>query len=293
MKKLSIILAAAMLILLAGCKEMPEEFAAMPDTLSDDELELFDAPPAYKCIETHYDNGGLKEKYERICDRFGGTIEQYDIDTETGKRISGSVQKYGTEYDEDGNVLKSLCYGSDKETVLRVYKNTFDGSGNMVSTAVYYRHGDKLKKTSYFEMEYDEHGSETEIISADADDGVYAVDKYAYEYDENGNISKKTVDKSIYQDETAEYTYTYDDDGKMLTEFKKTIKKNGKKKKTVKDFITKYEYDDRGNLIKKTSDVYKFEQHNVETYEYDDKNRKTRETIGTGEIIYEYEDYQS
>ncbi len=290
----AIFLAMAMLISLAACKnEMPEKFEAMPDTFSAEELTIPENEPAYKCIESHYDNGELKEKYEILYDEHDHTIKKNRLDINTGEVIHSSLDReYGLVYDENGNLLKDIWYSNDKNDIGAVFINTYDEAGNQTSTTIYYNYRGELKKSSYYETKYDEHGNETEWFTADVDEGIEKICKYTYEYDKNGNITKKTVNDTAHKDEIAEYTYTYDDAGNMLTETRERTKdKFGKKKETFKDFTYVYEYDDHSNLIKKTSDVYGSEQHVVINYEYDDKNRKILEVNGSSEIRYEYEDY--
>ncbi len=295
MKRINaILIATAMLFSLVACKnEMPEKFEAMPDTLSEEELTIPENEPAYKCIESHYDNGELKEKYEILYDEHDHTIKKNKLDINTGEVIHSSLDtEYGLVYDENGNLLKDIWYSNDKNDMGAVFINTYDEAGNQTSTTIYYNNNGELKKSSYYETKYDEHGNETEWFSADVDEGIERVYKYTYEYDENGNITKKTVNDSAHKDEIAEHTYTYDDAGNMLTETRERTKdKFGNKKETFKDFTYVYEYDDHSNLIKKTSDVYGSEQHVVINYEYDDKNRKILEVDDSSEIRYEYEDY--
>lgn len=290
----AIFLSTTMLFSLVACKnEMPEKFEAMPDTLSEEELTIPENEPAYKCIESHYDNGELKEKYEILYDEHDHTIKKNKLDINTGEVIHSSLDtEYGLVYDENGNLLKDIWYSNDKNDIGAVFINTYDEAGNQTSTTIYYYNNGELKKSSYYETKYDEHGNETEWFSADVDEGIERVYKYTYEYDENGNITKKTVNDSAHKDEIAEHTYTYDDAGNMLTETRERTKdKFGNKKETFKDFTYVYEYDDHSNLIKKTSDVYGSEQHVVINYEYDDKNRKILEVDDSSEIRYEYEDY--
>ena len=290
----AILIATAMLFSLVACKnEMPEKFEAMPDTLSEEELTIPENEPAYKCIESHYDNGELKEKYEILYDEHDHTIKKNKLDINTGEVIHSSLDtEYGLVYDENGNLLKDIWYSNDKNDIGAVFINTYDEAGNQTSTTIYYNNNGELKKSSYYETKYDEHGNETEWFSADVDEGIERGYKYTYEYDENGNITKKTVNDSAHKDEIAEHTYTYDDAGNMLTETRERTKdKFGNKKETFKDFMYVYEYDDHSNLIKKTSDVYGSEQHVVINYEYDDKKRKILEVDDSSEIRYEYEDY--
>ena len=290
----AILIATAMLFSLVACKnEMPEKFEAMPDTLSEEELTIPENEPAYKCIESHYDNGELKEKYEILYDEHDHTIKKNKLDINTGEVIHSSLDtEYGLVYDENGNLLKDIWYSNGKNDIGAVFINTYDEAGNQTSTTIYYNNNGELKKSSYYETKYDEHGNETEWFSADVDEGIERVYKYTYEYDENGNIIKKTVNDSAHKDEIAEHTYTYDDAGNILTETRERTKdKFGNKKETFKDFMYVYEYDDHSNLIKKTSDVYGSEQHVVINYEYDDKKRKILEVDDSSEIRYEYEDY--
>ncbi len=307
----TIFLAMTLLILLSACKnELPEKFEAMPDTLSEEELTIPENTPACKCIESHYDNGELKEKYEILYDEYDHTIKKNKLDINTGEVIHSSLDtEYGLVYDEYGNLVKSILYGNDNNDIQRVFINTYDEAGNQTSITWYHNYSGELKKSSYYEMKYDEYGNETEWFIVDVDEGIEKVCKYTYEYDENGNITKKTVDDSDIEEEYTyeydengnvtkktydnsifeeEYTYTYDDAGNMLTETQKSTKKGfGKKEEKFNVFAYVNEYDDHGNLIKKTC----FVDPNVVVYEYDEKKRKILEIDGSSEIRYEYEDY--
>ena len=294
----AIFFATAMLVPLVACKnEMPEKFEAMPNTLSEEKLTIPENEPAYKCIESHYHNDELEEKYEILYDEHDHTIKKNKLDINTGEVIHSSLNtEYGLVYDENGNLVKDIWYGNDKNDIGLVIINTYDEAGKQTSTTIQYNNNGELKNSSYYETKYDEHGNETEWFTADVDEGIEKVCKYTYEYDENGNITKKTVNDSAHKGEIAEHTYTYDDAGNMLTETRERTKdKFGNKKETFKNYTHVYEYDDHSNLIKKTSDVYgseqHTEQHTVINYEYDDKNRKILEINGSSEIRYEYEDY--
>ena len=295
MKKFSILLAAALLISLWGYKllslsgskkEMPERFAAMPDVLSDDELNIADNEPSYKCIESHYKNGELEEKKERLYDEHDHIISDYNLDIVSGEPKPNLYGKCVDEYDSDGNWVKGIWYYSDDKTVYTVFINTYDENGNNTSITVYYNYNGHPQKHLYYEMKYDEHGNETEWFEAKADNGIYGVCKYSYEYDDKGNIAKKTKDKSSSKYETEEYTYTYDDNGNMLTENRKRYSK----KETLFESSRKCDYDSRGNLIREESSFSDGRADKVISYEYDAQNRKIRETDGYSETVYEYED---
>ena len=87
MKKYCILLAAALLLPLSGCKkEMPKNFVAMPEFLSDDELNIAENEPSYKCSESRYENGELKEKYERLYDSHDHMILSDDFNVDTGEK---------------------------------------------------------------------------------------------------------------------------------------------------------------------------------------------------------------
>ena len=295
MKRYCLLLAAALLLPLSGCKkEMPKNFAAMPDVLSDDELNIAENEPSYKCIESRYKNGELKEKFEWLYDEHDHMISSDEFNVDTGETIPLQHGKYVNEYDSDGNRVKEIWYGSDEKTVRWIFINSYDENGNNTSITVYDNCDGKFKKNLYFEKKYDEYGNETKWIDADIRNGIGTVCKYSYEYDDKGNITKKTEDKSYSKDKIIEHTYTYDDDGNMLTETSVSIsRKSGKKKSDLTSWT--YEYDSSGNLIRKVSDSVD-EKDNVETtYEYDEKGRQIKCTsingYNTTDITeYEYED---
>lgn len=286
MKKYCILLAASLLLSLSGCKkEMPKNFAAMPDVLSDDELNIAENEPSYKCIESHYMNGKLEEKKERLYDEHDHMISSDEFNVDTGETIPAMHGKHVNEYDVDGNWVKGIWYGPDEKTVYTVFINTYDENGNQTSITVYYDYDGQPQKHSYYEMKYDEHGNETEWFEVKANNSIGTVCKYSYEYDDKGNITKKTEDKSSSKYETEEYTYTYDDNGNMLTENRKRYSK----KETLFESSRKCDYDSRGNLIREESSFSDGRADKVISYEYDAQNRKIRETDGYSETVYEYE----
>lgn len=295
-RQFAFILAAALLISLSGCnlpslsgskKEMPERFAAMPVVLSDDELNIAENEPSYKCIESHYENGELEKKKEKLYDEHDHIISDYNLDIVSGEPKPAMYGKYVHEYDSDGNCVKGIWYYSDDKTVYRVSINTYNENGNQTSITVYYDYDGHPTKHSYYEMKYDEHGNETEWFEVKANSGIGTVCKYSYEYDDKGNIAKKTVNNSSSKGETEEYAYTYDDDGNMLTENRKRYSK----KETLFESSRKCDYDSRGNLIREESSFSDGRADKVISYEYDAQNRKIRETDGYSDTVYEYEDY--
>lgn len=295
MKKFSILLAAALLLPLSGCnfpslsgskKEIPENFLAMPDILSDDELNIAENEPSYKCIESHYKNGELEEKKERLYDEHDYIISKDNLDIVSGEPKPAMYGKSVNEYDSDGNLVKSIWYYSDEKTVDRVFINTYDENGNNTSITVYYNDDGQIKKHLYFEMKYDEHGNETEWFEVKANNSIGTVCKYSYEFDDKGNITRKTTDYSSSKHETDEYTYTYDDAGNMLTETHKRYSK----KEILSESSRKCDYDSRGNLIREESSFSDGRADKVISYEYDAQDRKIRETDGYSETVYEYED---
>ncbi len=295
MKRYCLLLAAALLLPLSGCKkEMPKNFAAMPDVLSDDELNIADNEPSYKCIESHYKNGELEEKKERLYDEHDHIISEDNLDIVSGEPKPAMYGKSVNEYDSDGNLVKSIWYYSDEKTVYTVFINTYDENGNQTSITVYYDYDGHPQKHSYYEMKYDEHGNETEWFEVKANNSIGTVCKYSYEYDDKGNITKKTEDKSYSKDKIIEHTYTYDDDGNMLTETSVSIsRKSGKQKSDLTTWT--YEYDISGNLIRKVSDSVDEKGRVETTYEYDEKGRQIKCTsingYNTVDVTeYEYED---
>ena len=134
-RQFAFILAAALLISLSGSKkEMPERFAAMPVVLSDDELNIAENEPSYKCIESHYENGELEEKKEKLYDEHDHIISDYNLDIVSGEPKPAMYGKYVHEYDSDGNCVKGIWYYSDDKTVYRVSINTYNENGNQTST---------------------------------------------------------------------------------------------------------------------------------------------------------------
>lgn len=72
--------------------------------------------------------------------------------------------------------------------------------------------------------------------------------KTDFEYDESGNITKRSEAKGN-GDKVADYVFSYDGDGKMLTEIK--IEKPWDSNEMQETHKTVYTYDENGNLVKK------------------------------------------
>lgn len=313
MKIITVAAATILLISLSGCgKVFPEGYSSMPDTLSADELKMPEKEPAYKCIETKYEDGELKSRKECVYNKYDKIIALNEFDISSGEMFRGTECAY--EYNADGYVRKTIMYGRDGINVDRVLIDNYNADDKMLNGFFYIINTDDiLQKHMYFEYKYDAHGNQTEFFSVTSDRGKGTVYTDSYKYDDKGNILKKTSVNSYKKYEKDEYTYTYDDAGNMLTEtYKRYSKKEILSESSYKyeydssgnlireessfsderaDKVITYEYDNRGNLIKEETISGNGSTPNVITYEYDAQNRKIREVNGSSETVYEYEDY--
>ncbi len=160
-----------------------------------------------------------------------------------GVKTSGRV----SEYDRNGNEIKTVYYGADGEVRL-LMEYQYDGDGNQIEYK--YQSYDSDGNSSSFSHEtwaYDIYGNEIEYVS----------------YDENGNVEEKTERK--YDASGNEIRYEeYDKDGEST-------------------YNVIHNYDEHGNLI--LLEKYKDRKlKNKSEWEYDENDNEKRAVFYEGHV---------
>ena len=221
-----------------------------------------------------------------------------------GVKTSGRV----SEYDRNGNEIKTIYYGADGEIRLMM-EYQYDRDGNQIEYK--YQSYDSDGSVSSFTHEtwaYDVYGNEIEYVSYDENGNVE--EKTEHEYDAFGNkIRYEEYDKD--GESAYKIIYNYDErgnrillakyeEGKLENKSEWEYDENDNVKKAV--FyeghvniigITEFEYDENGNKIK---EAHYDGAENVDywdEYEYDENGNKIKEVHydDTGSVDYwdEYE----
>ena len=150
--------------------------------------------------------------------------------------LSGKVNY---NYDDKGNRIEENYYNADG---ILSGKNTYkyDDKGNQIEGNNYKVDGSgldlHLRLSGKYTYKYDKKGNQIENNKFNADGILFG--KYTYRYDDKGNEIEKNdynADGSLYHKET----YKYDDKGNK-------IEVNG-----YSNYTYKYEFDAKGNWIKK------------------------------------------
>ena len=136
------------------------------------------------------------------------------------------------------------------------------------------------------ESYYDEHGSMTKHISYDADGNVSWIDRYAYEYDAQGNKIKRTR----YNKDDSSYSYEYGLIGDIVTRYSEYDADGNRTSDVSVDWNC--EYDEEGRLIKYEGQQYDGPYIKGEL-EYTGKGIAPRRTeyVADGRIYRRYDEY--
>lgn len=133
----------------------------------------------------------MKEYTEFDADKKIGRKLEYDQSGNVIKEVSYNIhgnpyRQFTYEYDEDGNKIKAY----DHESILyhkQVFK--YDDQGNEVEQANLDENGNITNKRT---SSYDAQGNLIEVNHYHADERLDFRVSYQYEYDEQGNWTKKT-----------------------------------------------------------------------------------------------------
>lgn len=285
---------AVILISMAGCNinSVPSQYKKLPDSLSEEDVLLTVGIPVYKCTEYQYRDDELEEKCVYTYDEYDNILTE-EITVINNDKVEYSKRRtYSYEYDENGNITAENLYLDDENFPNGFTQYVYDTDG-LLKYEIYYSSNyaqTELEKNFYAEYKYDSSGNEISNTEVDADGYVSSKSDTEYQYDDNGNIISKTVNvwfdpvNSKINSSISEYTYTYDEFGKILTEtLKYAYDRNGK----AYSYESMKIYDSNGNVIKEIIDKGS-ETETEKTYEYDDKNRLICEN--NGRTVYEYDE---
>lgn len=154
-------------------------------------------------------------------------------------------------YDQEGRCVGKAVTRDDQPGSTTEY--TFDAAGNLLTECVTLPDGSISRKTTFT---YNENGDLVEEIN-DRMDGDPSVWKYSYTYGENGlPMTRITLDDE--GNETFRREYTYDSEGRILTETASSS--SGRSSRS------EYAYDEDGNLIQEK--VYSSNGELDETIDY-------------------------
>ena len=244
--------ATAFALSLTSCGEAPtNEVSGVSDVLGEPlvtEGNKVESGEAISDGEKQPDEDVVYVKVKQIC---------YNPDGSYGSTISW-------EYDERGFVNKEIVsyIGEDNQTFTFWYDEICDDDGNIIDD----RYMTDAGLAQYWINKYDEHNNRIESITYGPDDNIMFVEKSTYEYDDAGRKIKESTEQKQNGFDfgmAIEISYTYDEDGKLLS----TLNTYGAE--------NIYEYDDNGYLIKITTKSSGSEV--VTLYTNDDKGNLIKE----------------
>ncbi len=208
-----------------------------------------------------YSYGDVTYSYEYVYDENGNVLKKSETDDEYG-----TVQVTEYEYDDQNRIVKII--EEDHTT-----ENVYDDAGNVIKETKTVG-GERVHVSEYT---YDDHGNKlsyTETYNGELE----RTEEYSYEYNEHGDITKyiEITDLTNRTEREIRYEYTYDSEGR-----KTKIVSDGYVGAKTEEF----EYDERGDVIKKTETT----SRTVTVYDYGyvyDDGRLLEETA----VIYSWSD---
>ena len=213
-----------------------------------------------------YDADGRLSKVTYPTERDGITGLSYVYDANGWLQTVKAERTSGTNRTE--KTLRSYAY--DSYGKIRQIKDCQNPLGN----------GDKTIQRTYT---YDSFDRVKTMVYTDLSDSEKVLESYAYEYDKNSNIVKKTEknDAPSKQEEKIHQTkeYTYDSQGRLT----KTVTTDHRKK-DQKETIT-YTYDAAGNRLSEDNGSQKT------VYTYNGLDQIQRATTAKGLAVDEVKDY--
>lgn len=238
---------------------------------------------AEPAISVYDINGNVIQKGENIYDR-SGKLAKADSYKNNGELLMSKEFEYG----ENGSLIKEIndsgyklySYNFDNKIVNKTEYNK-DGVETYGYTCTYYSNGNiktyRLSDSTgtYVYDEYDLNGNMIHYVSEGHE--------FSGEFDTKGKLLK---DELIYNGLSDTTTYSYDSLGRCIESQSHGISKiyGGEYGEDGishnYDSVTKYNYDDNGNLITVTT-TYTDEPSNINNYttqyEYDSHNRLIKE----------------
>ncbi len=181
--------------------------------------------------------GGFWDNCKYLFDSKGNKIEEYSYN------LNGSLYDKTTfQYNTNGNIIKANIYNSD--TILyrkTIYK--YDANGKLIEELCGTSFGTLEGKVNY---KYDYRGSMIEFNFKSLDGRLKS--KATYKYNANGDVIKFCIFNS--DGSNSKTSYKYDANGNKIEE---NCTSDGRKKIDKYKYreIYKYEYDKKGNWIRK------------------------------------------
>jgi YD repeat-containing protein len=192
----------------------------------------------------------------------GKKIESYTYDN-SGNRVQSKVfntKDYTNQesfylYDVKGNMIenKMLTIKRDTPVTKKIYK--YDDKNNLKEMDLY----SKNKYMNKWLFKYDEKGNELEESKFDSSNAF--VEKWIFEYNAFGNKNEM----ALYTDSLIErFVYSYNEHGDVTEEIL-----YGRFNMVYHDNLYKYQYDDKGNWVRKIYSVGSTQKTNtVRVFEY-------------------------
>jgi hypothetical protein len=146
---------------------------------------------------TQYSLGVITDIYEIEYDQNGGRIRTMQINADGDKVVLSE-----SECDDNGHTITEQGYSPSGEK-LSYSEYEYDSNGNKIKDRTVGPDGTSYGSTEY---EYDQYGNEIKSIRYNGDGTVAATDEYEYEYDDEGNVIKRTYYYNGELDEYSEFT---------------------------------------------------------------------------------------
>ena len=235
---------------------------------------------------------------ETIQSTYSDLLKGYTYEYDESNRLikkeywigeEGCSERYEYTYDDNGNIVcETYVVDASSQNPTEVYTYTweYDEAGNLVTYKMVYNNDNSFNTIT--EYKYDERGNlldEYCRVYPEEENGFLG--RITYEYDANNRVIKKMESYSegeIYQWET----YEYDAAGNQV---RTLIGYNTQSEASIEQ---KFEYDDRGNLIKHTN-IQRGELAWYIVYEYDEEGRvlkkleyNEKDELGKS-YLYEYD----
>lgn len=239
----------------------------------------------------------LDEPYVLVRETFTskGTVTEYRYD-ENGDKVSETVRypdkpdetlyrEYSTQLQEDGSKIVSESQTMLQATGEPISSETFEYEYNpngLLIRKTGFKNGEYQDEILY---EYDDNGNLISQSEGNPESGATSLAK-SYEYDDAGNLIQETqydFDGNVNQ----YWTYEYDQDGKQ------TVKHNynpaGEEILEAVECQWKYEYDGEGRVAEEWQEsVASGRKYEWYQYEYDEYGNLCKKTDALNKTTYEY-----
>lgn len=267
-------------------------------------------PKVTHLLTNNYQNGKLHSTIEKITDtmtdNFGITTVSYNDDSTvisiaTESTVYSKDKVATTEketvsllYDDFGNIIRSQNV-NEGEDEIKVSVNNIEYDDNNRKTVVTDNAGNIEQKYMYDSVDNTVYENISDEVSRTIYDEYSRVTRKitSEDYDENCDGLLGEVKQDSYSDDTAGYTYIYDENGNIQSETDRdgltTIYTYYENSSTVKTELFDsyvFTYDENGNTIKETISGQIYAE-----YMYNDENNPILVAYGNGQSIrYEYDD---